>query len=338
MQRYIGRRLIALPFVVLAVSVLVFSLTRLGGTTIGPYLTPGMTEEEIAALEERFNLDEPIPMQYLAWLGGVVQGDLGWSAVAAAPVTQVFPSKIAASFELGTAAAIWAVLLGIKLGTFAAMRRNRLSDQLTSVFAVGGASMPSFWFGLILLIIFWAYLGWFPSGRSDPAIWASIAHPTNFYVIDSILALNFRALVDALWHLVLPALTLGYTAVGIVTRMMRSSLLEELGRDYVDAARARGLPERLVVRRHARRNAFIPTVTVIGLGIGIMFEGTVVVEKIFGWPGLGSWMADAVLSGDQATTLGFVIFTSILFLSINLVVDVIYGYLDRRVAVSGSRS
>ncbi|HEX2153626.1 MAG TPA: ABC transporter permease [Acidimicrobiia bacterium] len=333
MQRYITRRLLAFPFVILAVSILVFAMTRLGGTTIGPYIQPGMSEQEIAALEERFHLNDPIPVQYAYWLGGVVQGDLGWSAVAAAPVTEVFPQRIAASFELGIAAALWAVLLGIKLGTFAARHRNRIHDQVTSVFAVGGASMPTFWLGIILLLVFWSYLGWFPSGRSDPTLWNSIPHPTNFYVIDSILALNFRALGDAVWHLVLPALTLGYSAVGIVTRMMRSSLLEEMGRDYVDAARARGLPERFVINRHARRNAFMPTITVIGLGIGIMFEGTVVVETIFGWPGLGSWMADAVLSGDQATTLGFVIFTSILFLTINLVVDVIYGYLDRRVVL-----
>lgn len=333
MHRYIARRLLALPFVILAVSILVFGLTRLGGTTIGPYLEPGMTDEEIAALEERFNLDEPIHMQYLAWLAGVAHGELGWSAVAAAPVSQVFPQKIGASFELGAAAALWAVTLGIGLGTFAARRRNRMPDQFASVFAVGGASMPTFWLGIVLLIVFWAYLGWFPHGRSDPELWNSIRHPTNFYVIDSMLAGNLDTLRDALWHLVLPALTLGYAAVGIVTRMMRSSLLEEMGKDYVDAARARGLPERLVVRRHARRNAFIPTITVIGLSIGIMFEGTVVVETIFGWPGLGSWMADSVLSGDQATTMAFVIFTSILFLIINIVVDVMYGYLDRRVVL-----
>jgi peptide/nickel transport system permease protein len=320
----------------LAVSILVFGLTRLGGTTIGPYLQPGMTAEEIAALEERFNLDEPVPMQYLAWLGGVARGELGWSAVAAEPVVDAFRNKLPASFELGAAAALWAIALGIGLGTFAARRRNRMPDQLTSIFAVGGASMPTFWLGIVLLIIFWSYLGWFPHGRSDPGIWASIPHPTNFYVIDSILAMDFNALRDAVWHLVLPALTLGYAAVGIVTRMMRSSLLEEMGKDYVDAARARGLPERLVVRRHARRNAFIPTITVIGLSIGIMFEGTVVVETIFGWPGLGNWMADSVLSGDQATTLAFVIFTSILFLTLNMGVDVMYGYLDRRVVLKKS--
>ena len=333
MHRYIVRRLLALPFVILVVSILVFGMTRLGGTTIGPYLEPGMTDEEIAALEERFNLDEPVPMQYLAWLGGVVRGELGWSAVAASPVVDVFRARIPASFELGAAAAVWAVTLGIGLGTFSARRRNRMPDQLTSVFAVGGASMPAFWLGIVLLIIFWSYLGWFPHGRSDPQIWASMAHPTGFYVIDSIIAGRLDGVMDALWHLVLPALTLGYAAVGIVTRMMRSSLLEEMGKDYVDAARARGLPERLVVRRHARRNAFIPTITVIGLSIGIMFEGTVVVETIFGWPGLGNWMADSVLSGDQATTLAFVIFTSILFLVVNLVVDVAYGYLDRRVVL-----
>jgi len=318
------------------VSVLVFALTRIGGTPIGPYLEPGMTDEEIAALEERLNLDEPLPMQYLAWLGGVVQGDLGWSAVAAAPVVDVFRQRIPASFELGAFAALWAVTLGVGLGTFAARRRNRMGDQVAGVMAVGGASMPTFWLGIVLLIIFWSYLGWFPHGRSDPNIWASISHPTNFYTIDAILAGNVNALKDALWHLVLPALTLGYAAVGIVTRMMRSSLLEEMGKDYVDAARARGLPENLVVRRHARRNAFIPTITIIGLSIGIMFEGTVVVETIFGWPGLGSWMASSVLSGDQGTTLAFVIFTSVLFVTINMLVDVMYGYLDRRVVVGKS--
>ena len=336
MHRYIGRRLLGLPLVILMVSVLVFALTRIGGTPIGPYLEPGMTDEEIAALEERFNLDEPLPMQYLAWLGGVVQGDLGWSAVAAAPVVDVFRQRIPASFELGAFAALWAVTLGVGLGTFAARRRNRMGDQVAGVMAVGGASMPTFWLGIVLLIIFWSYLGWFPHGRSDPDIWASIPHPTNFYTIDAIVAGNANALKDALWHLVLPALTLGYAAVGIVTRMMRSSLLEEMGKDYVDAARARGLPENLVVRRHARRNAFIPTITIIGLSIGIMFEGTVVVETIFGWPGLGSWMASSVLSGDQGTTLAFVIFTSILFVTINMLVDVMYGYLDRRVVVGRS--
>ncbi|MGH8871372.1 MAG: ABC transporter permease [Acidimicrobiia bacterium] len=336
MRQYIVRRLLFMPFLVLAVSILVFVMTRMGGSPIGAYLEPGMTQEEVTALEERFHINDPLPSQYWAWLTGVATGDMGWSAVAGAPVADVFPQKIAASAELAAAAGLAAILIGVKLGTFAAVRRNRLPDQLTRVFAVGGASMPTFWFAIILLLIFWARLGWFPSGRSDAAIWDSIAHPTNFYVIDSILAFNLKALQDALWHLVLPATVLAYGTIGIIARMMRSSLLEEMGRDYVDAARARGLPERLVVRRHARRNALVPTITVIGLSIGILFEGTVVVESIFAWPGLGQWLADAVLSGDQATTLAYVIFTSVVFLVVNLGVDLTYGFLDRRVVLRQS--
>ena len=185
----------------------------------------------------------------------------------------------------------------------------------------------------MLLIVFWVYLGWFPMGRSDPAIWASIAHPTGLYTIDSLMAGSWQAFRDAIWHLVLPAITLGLATTAIITRMMRSSLVEELNEDYVDAARAKGLPERLVLKRHARRNALIPTMTVIGLSFGFLLQGTVVVEIIYRWPGLGRWLADAVLRGDQATIMAYVLFTSVLFLTVNLVVDIIYAYLDRRVVL-----
>lgn len=334
MRQYVVRRLLALPLVVLAVTVLVFVLTRISGSPIGLYLEPGMTDQEVAQLQERFHLDAPVPVQYLYWLAAVLRGDLGWSAVSGGPVTQVFPAKLAASAELAVAAGVVAVVVGISLGTFAARRRNRPSDQLARVFAVGGASMPTFWFGIIVLIVFWAELGWFPSGRSEPTVWQSIAHPTGLYTIDAILALDVRALVDAVWHLALPAVVLGYTTAAIIVRMMRSSLVEELDQDYVDAARAKGLSERLVVRRHARRNALIPTITVIGLSIGILLEGTVVVESIFSWPGLGQWMAKAVLGGDTATILAYVMFTSVSYLLVNLAVDLMYGYLDRRVALT----
>jgi peptide/nickel transport system permease protein len=234
---------------------------------------------------------------------------------------------------LATFSAIVAVSLGIALGTFGGARRNRWPDHLTRVFSISGASMPIFWFAILLLILFWVNLGWFSTGRSDPAIFSSIAHPTGVYTFDALLAGNARALLDAFHHLILPAATLGFGATAIIARMMRSSLVEELGEDYVDAARAKGLPERLVLRRHARRNALIPTVTVIGLGFGFLLQGTVVVEIIFRWPGLGRWMADAVLRGDQATIMAYVLFTSVLFLTVNLVVDIMYAYLDRRVVL-----
>ena len=330
---YILRRLIVLPILIIGTSIVVFTLTRVGGSPIGIYLSHEMSPEEVKQLEARFHLDEPLPVQYVYWVSGVLRGDLGWSGVAAAPVTEVFPKKLAATMELAVASGLVAVSLGIGLGTFAGARRNRWPDHLTRVVSISGASMPLFWFAILLLIVFWVYLGWFPIGRSNPNIFASIAHPTGLYTVDAILAGSFAALRDAVWHLVLPAVALGYGATAIIARMMRSSLVEELQEDYVDAARAKGLPERLVLRRHARRNALIPTVTVIGLTFGFLLQGTVVAEIIFRWPGLGRWMADSVLRGDQATIMAYVMFTSVLFLIVNLVVDVIYAYLDRRVVL-----
>jgi peptide/nickel transport system permease protein len=286
---YLIRRLMVLPILLIGVSIIVFALTRIGGSPIGIYLSHEMTPEEVEQLEDRYGLNDPLPVQYVAWAGGVLRGDLGWSGVAVAPVTTVFPSKLTATMELA----------------------------------------------IMLLIIFWVYLGWFPVGRSTPDIWASIAHPTGLYTVDSLMAGSWQAFRDAIWHLVLPAITLGLATTAIITRMMRSSLVEELNEDYVDAARAKGLPERLVLKRHARRNALIPTITVIGLSFGFLLQGTVVVEIIYQWPGLGRWLADAVLRGDQATIMAYVLFTSVLFLTVNLAVDIIYAYLDRRVVLGG---
>ncbi len=330
---YILRRLMVLPLLIIGTSIIVFVLTRVGGSPIGIYLSHEMGPEQVQQIRERFHLDDPLPVQYYYWAKGVLSGDFGWSGVSAAPVTAVFPSKLAATMELAIASGIVAVVLGIWMGTIAGARRNKWPDHVIRVVSIAGASLPLFWFAIVLLIVFWVHLGWFPIGRSDPVIFDSIAHPTGFYTIDALIALSPRAFWDAIWHLILPAIALGYGATAIVARMMRSSLVEELQEDYVEAARAKGLPERLVLKRHARRNALIPTVTVIGLTFGFLLQGTVVAEIIFRWPGLGRWMADAVLRGDQATIMAYVMFASILFLFVNLVVDVVYAYLDRRVVL-----
>lgn len=333
LREYILRRLMVLPLLIVGVSIVVFVLTRVGGSPIGIYLSHEMSPAQVAEIEARFNLDKPLVVQYVYWAKGILQGDFGWSGVAAAPVAEVFPDKLAATLELAFSAGFVAVFLGINLGTFAGARRNRLPDHVTRVVAVSGASLPLFWLGILLLIVFWAHLGWAPIGRSDAAIWASIAHPTGLYTVDAILAGSPAALWDAVWHLIMPAVTLGYGATAIIARMMRSSLVEELQQDYVDAARAKGLAERLVLRRHARRNALVPTVTVIGLTFGFLLQGTITAEIIFRWPGLGRWMADSVLRGDQATLMTYVLFTSVLFLVVNLVVDVVYAHLDKRVTL-----
>jgi len=332
-REYIARRLLTLPVLMLGVSILVFGLSRVGGSPIGIYIEHEMTPAEVAQIEERYGLDKSLPQQYVAWLGGVVRGDLGWSGVSAAPVSSIILPKFMATMELAMLAALIAVVLGVSMGTFGGARKNKLGDHLTRVVAISGASIPIFWFGLLLLIVFYLGFGWAPLGRADPSIYARIGHPTGLYTVDSLLSLDFGAFTDALRHLALPAITMGYGSTAIIARMMRSSLVEELGEDYVDAARAKGLPERLVIRRHARRNALMPTMTVIGLSWGFLLQGTVVVELIFNWPGLGRWMTDAVLQGDQATIMSYVLITSIIFLAVNLVVDVAYAYLDRRVVL-----
>lgn len=333
LRDYIIRRLLVLPILIIGVSIVVFVLTRVGGSPIGIYLSHEMTPAEVAEIQARFGLDQPMWVQYLQWGKGILTGDFGWSGVAAAPVSEIFPLKLAATMELAVAAGCVALFLGITLGTYAGARRNKLPDHITRIVAVSGASLPQFWFGILLLIVFWAQLGIAPIGRSDATIFASIAHPTGLYTVDALLAGSLTAFWDAIWHLILPALTLGFGATAIIARMMRSALVEELQQDYVDAARAKGLAERLVLKRHARRNALVPTVTVIGLTFGFLLQGTITVEIIFRWPGIGRWMADSVLRGDQGTLMTYVLFTSVLFLMVNLIVDVVYAHLDRRVTL-----
>lgn len=332
-RQYIVRRLLMLPLIMLGVSVVVFTLTRFTGSPVGIYATPNMSPAQVAALEARYHLDDPIPVQYVYWLGGVLRGDLGWSGVSVAPVTDIVPVKLAATLELAVFAAVIAILGGIALGTLAGVRRNRLPDHFARLFAISGASTPTFWFGLLLLIPFYVVLAWFPLGRATPEVYDRLDHYTGLYTVDAVLNLDAGAFGDALWHLALPAITLGYSAMAIIVRMMRSSMVEKMSEDYVDAARAKGLPEKQVIRRHARRNALVPTSTVIGLSFGFLLQGSVVVELIFRWPGIGQWVTDAILSGDQATIMAYVLVTSLIFMIVNLIVDVAYAYLDRRVVL-----
>jgi peptide/nickel transport system permease protein len=331
---YVIRRLLKLPLMLFLVSVLVFAISRLGGSPIAIYLDHEQTPEQVAQLEERFGLNDSLPEQYLAWLGGVLQGDLGYSGVAAAPVAEVLPDKFAATLELGLLATIATVVFGVGMGTFAGARRDKFADHAMRVISVSGASLPLFWFALLVLILFYLVLGWAPLGRSTEDVWSTITHPTGIYTLDALLAGSGTAFLDAVRHLWLPVLVLGYEGAATIARIMRSSLVDELGSDYVDAARAKGLPRRLVVKRHARRNALIPAVTVMGVAFGIILQGAVVVESIFQWPGMGRWIADAVLRGDQATVMTFVLVIAVIFLLVNLAVDVAYAYLDRRIELT----
>jgi peptide/nickel transport system permease protein len=240
-----------------------------------------MSPAEVQALEERFGLDESLPIQYVSWVGGVLRGDLGWSGVSVAPVSEVIPAKFLATMELATAGVLLAIVFGVGLGTFAGARRNKFADHVTRILTVSGASLPLFWFALIMVILFYLVVPIAPLGRFDETIYSQVRAYTGLYTVDSILNLNGAAFLDALKHLALPAFVLGFEGMAVIARMMRSSMVEEMEEDYIDTARAKGLPERIVVRRHARRNALVPTVTVIGMAWGVLLQGSVVVEIVF---------------------------------------------------------
>jgi ABC-type dipeptide/oligopeptide/nickel transport system permease component len=261
----------------------------------------------------------------------VVHGDWGYSQITKDPVLKTIGEKFPATFELSAIAMMIAVSIGITTGTRAAVKVNSPFDQGTRVLSLVGVSIPVFWLGVLLLALFYYYLGGpFEPGRIDK-MYDSVPKPTHFMLIDSALNLNWNMFVNAIEHLLLPSITLAFASMAIIIRIMRSSMLEVLGSEYIRTARSKGLPEKMVIRRHARRNALIPTTTVVGLSFGGLLGGAVLTETIFLWPGLGRWAADAALNLDTAGIMGFTMLTAIIYVLANLIVDIIYAQLDPRV-------
>ena len=343
--QYILRRLALLVPVLLGISLIIFSLVWF--TTDGhleyQYIDEDdrRSEEKLQQIIHQHGFDRPSYQQYFTYVGNMLQGDWGLSTSENRDVTAVISDKFPASVELAVVAMIFAVLAGIPLGIISATHRNKPLDHITRFVALSGVSVPVFWLALILQMLLafklrQAGVDFFPlEGRYDSIL--ALKHPslvdgpTRFLLVDTLLALDFVAFGDALKHLILPGVTLGFVTLAVIARMMRASMLEVLGLDYVRTARAKGLEERVVINRHARRNALIPTTTVIGLSLGGLMGGAVLTETIFTWPGLGRWAADAIRSLDLAAVMGFVTLTALVYVLANLVVDVIYAYLDPRV-------
>lgn len=328
---YIIHRMLYLVPTVLAVSVIVFILTRLSGSPIGLYASEYSTPEQIERLRELYHLNEPLHVQYFYWLRGVLQGDFGWSSQAGAPVTEAFIARAPASIELAVSGFLIAVSISLVLGTLAGRHPDTWIDHASRALAVGGISLPRFWTALILVYVGFVTFGLFPLGRINADVYQSIAHPTGFYTIDALLAGSLRAFGDALWHLALPALTIGYAESALLTRHLRSEIMEKAREEYVDTARAKGVGEKIVYLKHIRRNALIPTITVAGISLAFLIRGVVVVELVFRWPGLGRWIANAAVSGDFSSIMAFVLIVTVIVVTANLVVDVLYAYLDPRI-------
>jgi peptide/nickel transport system permease protein len=331
MARYLLRRLALTIPILLGVSLLVFlMLHSAGGDPAQTILGARADPESIAQLRQELGLDRPLLVQYVAFLSGAVRGDFGRSYRSNTPVTTEIAARFPATIELAMAAMAIAVVTGVVFGTLAAVRRHSLLDYVSSTVVLLGVSIPTFWLGLILIIIFGLWMRWLPiSGRVDPRLGADPSLP--FLTLASILNGNWAVAKDALRHLILPALTLAAWPAAIVARMTRASLIESLGQDYVRTARGKGLPEQLIVVGHAARNALLPVLTVVGLEFGTLLGGAVVTETIFSWPGLGQLTVTAIGARDYQMVQGVVVLLGAVFVLLNLLVDVLYAVLDPRI-------
>jgi peptide/nickel transport system permease protein len=331
MIRYLLRRLALTIPILLGVSLLVFlMLHSAGGDPAQSILGSRADPESLAALRRELGLDRPLLVQYAAFLSGAVRGDFGRSYRSNTPVTAEIAARFPATIELAIAAMAIAVVVGVIFGTLAAVRRHSILDYVSSTVVLLGVSIPTFWLGLILIIIFGLWLRWLPiSGRVDPRLGADSSLP--FLTLTSLLQGNWAVAKDALRHIILPALTLAAWPAAIVARMTRASLIESLGQDYVRTARGKGLPEELIVVSHAARNAVLPVLTVVGLEFGTLLGGAVVTETIFSWPGLGQLTVTAIGARDYQMVQGVVVLLGAVFVLLNLLVDVLYAVLDPRI-------
>lgn len=287
----------------------------------------------VAAFKAHYGLDKPLPVRYGLYLKHLVQGDLGQSSLTHDAVTHDLGQFIPATAELALYAIVIAAFFGITFGVIAALRRNRPTDHVLRVVSLGGISMPTFWIALVALYLGFFRLGWFPGAeRLDPGVLPP-PHKSGLYTIDALLAGQWGLFVQALHHLVLPALVLAAFSVGLLTRYTRSAVLEVVGNDYVRAARAKGLPERVVVTRYILRAALPSVVTVLGLVFANVLTGAVLVEKIFSWPGIGQYAYQAAVNLDVPAIAGVSLFVAVVYITVNFIVDVLYGVIDPRIRV-----
>lgn len=325
MRDYVIRRLIHTLIVMLGVVIAVFALIRfIPGDPAIVILGVDASPEEVERLQRLLGLNQPLRVQFTRYLSLVVRGDFGDSIFQHQPVMELIVQRLPATVELAVAAMLIAIILGVFTGVISAIRPYSIFDAIGTFIALAGVAMPVFWLGMLAILFFSLRLGWFPSfGRGEGVFAALLTYLRSG---------NIGPLGNALRHLALPALTLGAYSAALIARLVRSSMLEVLGKDYILTARGKGLTERTVILSHAFRNALIPVVTVIGLQVGALLGGAVITETIFSWPGLGRMLINAISQRDYPLIQGIVFFLALTISLINLLVDLLYAWLDPRVA------
>ena len=331
MRAFILKRLLMLVPTLLGISVLVFLMVHLvPGDPAQVMLGERASAQSLEALRRELGLDQPLYVQFGRYLSGLLQGDLGRSIKTHERISTELLAVFPATLELTLVSMLLATAIGISAGVLSATRKGSLLDYSGMTASLVGVSMPIFWLGLMLILVLGLYAGLFPvSGRLSAHLF--LPRITGLYLVDSLMAADLRAFGNALWHLILPALTLGTVPAAVISRMTRSSLLEVLKEDYVRTAWAKGLSERVVVFRHALKNAFIPVLTVISLEFGYLLGGAVLTETIFAWPGVGRWLLLAVYARDFRAVQGGVLMVAGTFVAINLLADVLYAWIDPRI-------
>ncbi len=351
MTAYIIRRLLGLIPVLFGISLLVFTITRVipadpALLMLGERATPeararlrtelGLDQPlfiNVAAFTETGNIQKLFDSQYVNFISRALRGDLGRSYFTRINVSEGLFQRFPATFELTVIAMFIALLIGIPAGVLAALHRGTVVDTLVMIGALSGVSFPVFWLGIILIYVFSVSLGWLPpSGRLDVSL--NLDSFSGLYVLDSLLRGRLDITWNVLKHLILPGIALGTIPMAIVVRMTRSSMLEVLNQDYVRTARAKGLIHRIVVNKHALRNALLPVITVVGLSFGTLLSGAILTETVFSWPGIGKWVYDAINARDYPVVQGGVVFVAFVFVLVNLLVDLSYAFIDPRIQYS----
>jgi len=331
MKWYITKRLLMLIPVLIGVSIISFSLIHLApGDPALSIAGERASPQVISAIREKYGLDKPLTVQYWVWLKQVLQGDLGRSIVSNEYVAKEILERFPNTIELTMFSMIFAITIGCIAGIVSASRQYSVFDYSFMGLAIFGVSMPVFWLGIMLMMIFGVWLRWLPiSGRISMMI--SFQRITGFYLLDSIITGNFAAFISILRYLILPSIALSTIPMATIARVTRSSMLEVLRQDFIRTERAKGLSERMVIYKHAVRNAMIPVITVIGLNFGLLLAGAILTETVFSWPGIGRYVVNAVNMRDYSVVQGCVLFFALMFVIVNLITDIVYVYIDPRI-------
>jgi len=335
--RYIIRRLLFLLVIFFVVSAMTFAVVRIvPANPLILWVGPHATAEQIAEARVELGLDKPLYEQYYRYMVSIFHGDLGVSFITHRPVSEDLMIFLPASLELVTIAMIIGLVIGIPLGVISAKRKDKIEDHSSRLIAIAGVSLPTFWIGMSLQLLFFKYIGILPVGGRLSAV-VRVNYPitriTGFYLIDSLVTGNLVAFQDAAAHTILPALTLALYPIGLMARMTRTCMLEVLGEDYIRAARAHGIPEKIVTYTYALKNAIIPSLTTMVLSFGYSLTGAFLVELIFNWPGLGRYASKAILGMDYTAVVGVTLMITLFYVLANLVVDVAQAYLDPRIVL-----